>query len=80
MTLFTLGALWLFMISMQTVILANRTSYAIIALWTFMVSVVWVFMMRTVAISGSTSDMLLYAAGTSLGSVVATSVHHNIKR
>ena len=75
MNVFFLGLLWFFLISMQTRIVAFTDHYLLHAVWTFLVSIVWVFLIRQIMLTTSVDEAILYAAGTSVGSVLATSLH-----
>jgi hypothetical protein len=80
MIVFCLGFVWFFLISMQTRIVAFADNFFLHASWTFMVSIVWVFLIRKISVSTEDADFLLYAAGTSVGSVASTMVHQKLKK
>ena len=53
MTLFWLGFLWIFMIAMQTRILAGSTHLGLLGIWTFLVSLVQVFVVKQIVFNDS---------------------------
>ena len=77
--MFCLGFLWFFLISMQTRIVAFADNFYVIAIWTFLVSIVWVYLIKCVALNNSNLELISYAIGTSTGCVAATFVHKKIK-
>jgi hypothetical protein len=75
MIVFLLGAVWFFLLSMQTRVIAHANNYAFHAVLTFGISVLWVILIKQLTENASANDCFWYAAGTALGSVIATYVH-----
>jgi len=78
---FLLGFLWDFLVVMRLRIVAYTERNFLNAGWTFLVSGAWLLLIRHVVTNvPSVVDILCYAAGTAVGSVVATMLHSRFTR
>jgi hypothetical protein len=79
-TVFFLGFLWFFLLSLQTRMVAFTDDYRLHTVCTFLVSIVWMYLIKEVLMSSSHAEAFSYASGTALGSVLATFLHAKLKK
>jgi len=63
-----MGALWEFLVGMQTQLLVGGKSLWHLGLWVLMTSLVWCYLVRTIVFTPSL--IIPYAVGTAIGMVV----------
>jgi hypothetical protein len=64
---FGLGLLWMFLVSVQTILLTKNNSDLILFGWVVITSVIWGYVVKTISI---TPDLITpYAIGTGIGMV-----------
>ena len=71
MLLFILGFIWLFGLTIQTIVMSRRKKmYLETIVVVFFVSITWVILVRKLVLSSSIEDIISYSAGTALGAII----------